>query len=37
MASKIAEHYGVSPALCEWRLRMTGVEVQLRRRGATTR
>lgn len=29
----IAEHFGVSRALCEWRLRMTGVDVQLRRRG----
>lgn len=37
MTLTIAQHYGVSPALCEWRLRMTGVEVQLRRRGATTR
>lgn len=27
----IAQMYGVSEALCEWRLRMTGVEVQLRR------
>jgi Zn-dependent peptidase ImmA (M78 family) len=30
-AREIAEHYGVSPQLCEWRLRMTGVEVQMRR------
>jgi Zn-dependent peptidase ImmA (M78 family) len=29
--SEIANHFGVSEALCEWRLRMTGVEVQLRR------
>lgn len=27
----IANHFGVSEALCEWRLRMTGVDVQLRR------
>jgi hypothetical protein len=27
----IASHYGVSVALCEWRLRMTGVDVQMRR------
>lgn len=30
-AAEIANHYGVSEALCEWRLRMTGVDVQLRR------
>ena len=30
-AQDIAEHYGVSPQLCQWRLRMTGVEVQMRR------
>jgi len=30
-AQDIAMHFGVSPALCEWRLRMTGVELQLRR------
>lgn len=29
--SEIAEIYGVSEQLCEWRLRMTGVDVQLRR------
>ena len=29
--SEIANHYGVSDALCEWRLRMTGVDVQMRR------
>lgn len=29
----IADHFGVSRALCEWRLRMTGVDVHLRRRG----
>ena len=29
--SEIANYYGVSESLCEWRLRMTGVEVQLRR------
>lgn len=28
---EIAMHYGVSEALCEWRLRMTGVDLQLRR------
>ena len=27
----IAQHYGISPALCEWRLRMTGVDVQMGR------
>lgn len=32
-AAEIAELYGVSPALCEWRLRMTGVDIQLKRRG----
>jgi Zn-dependent peptidase ImmA (M78 family) len=30
-AAEIANHYGVSEALCEWRLRMTGVDVQLAR------
>lgn len=30
-ATEIASHYGVSEALCEWRLRMTGVDVQMRR------
>ena len=30
-AAEIAGEYGVSQALCEWRLRMTGVDVQLRR------
>jgi Zn-dependent peptidase ImmA (M78 family) len=30
-ATEIAKHYGVSESLCEWRLRMTGVDVQLRR------
>lgn len=30
--AQIAERYGVSVALTEWRLRMTGVDVQLRRR-----
>lgn len=29
--SDIASHFGVSTALCEWRLRMTGVDVQMRR------
>jgi hypothetical protein len=28
---EIANHFGVSVALCEWRLRMTGVEIQIRR------
>ena len=27
----IAKHFGVSATLCEWRLRMTGVDVQMRR------
>jgi len=30
-AAEIANRYGVSEALCEWRLRMTGVDVQIRR------
>lgn len=30
-AAEIANRYGVSEALCEWRLRMTGVDVQMRR------
>ncbi|MDY6948403.1 MAG: ImmA/IrrE family metallo-endopeptidase [Pseudomonadota bacterium] len=30
--SEIASYYGVSEALCEWRIRMTGVDVQMRRR-----
>jgi Zn-dependent peptidase ImmA (M78 family) len=29
--AEISEYYGVSEALCEWRLRMTGVDVQMRR------
>lgn len=29
--SDIAKHYGVSESLCQWRLRMTGVEIQIRR------
>jgi Zn-dependent peptidase ImmA (M78 family) len=29
--AEIATYYGVSEALCEWRLRMTGVDVQMRR------
>jgi Zn-dependent peptidase ImmA (M78 family) len=29
--SDVATFYGVSNALCEWRLRMTGVDVQIRR------
>lgn len=32
--SKICAHFGVSDQLCEWRLRMTGVETQMRRRRA---
>lgn len=28
----IADQFGISRQLCEWRLRMTGVDVQLRRR-----
>jgi len=28
----IASHFGVSEALCQWRLRMTGVDAQMRRR-----
>ena len=31
-AEEIARHYGVSPQLTNWRLRMTGVEKQLRAR-----
>jgi Zn-dependent peptidase ImmA (M78 family) len=27
----IASRYGVSEPLCEWRLRMTGVDIQLKR------
>lgn len=30
-SADLANYYGVSEALCEWRLRMTGVDVQLRR------
>ena len=30
-AAEIAMYYGVSEALCQWRLRMTGVDVQMRR------
>ena len=29
--TQIAAHYGISASLCEWRLRMTGVDVQIRR------
>jgi Zn-dependent peptidase ImmA (M78 family) len=29
--AQIAAHYGVSETLCEWRLRMTGVDLQMRR------
>jgi Zn-dependent peptidase ImmA (M78 family) len=32
--SEIAHTFGTSETLCEWRLRMTGVDVQLRRMGA---
>lgn len=31
---EIASYYCVSPALCEWRLRMTGVDIQMRRRAS---
>jgi Zn-dependent peptidase ImmA (M78 family) len=30
-AAEIADHYGVSEALCQWRLRMTGVDTQMHR------
>jgi len=30
-AAEIAIYYGVSEALCQWRLRMTGVDTQMRR------
>jgi len=30
-AAEIAAYYGVSEPLCQWRLRMTGVETQMRR------
>jgi hypothetical protein len=30
-APEIANHFGISVALCEWRLRMTGVDIQMRR------
>jgi Zn-dependent peptidase ImmA (M78 family) len=30
-AAQIAANYAVSESLCEWRLRMTGVDVQIRR------
>lgn len=30
-SANIAERYGVSASLCEWRLRMTGVDIQVRR------
>jgi len=33
-AAEIAKFFGVSPASCEWRLRMTGVDIQIRRRSA---
>jgi Zn-dependent peptidase ImmA (M78 family) len=29
--AEIASHFGVSEALCAWRLRMTGVDLQMRR------
>jgi len=32
-AREIALEYGTSDQLCEWRLRMTGVDIQLRRSG----
>jgi Zn-dependent peptidase ImmA (M78 family) len=31
-ATQIASHYGVSESLCQWRIRMTGVDVQMQRR-----
>ena len=30
-ADEIATHYGVSKSITEWRLRMTGVDIQMRR------
>jgi Zn-dependent peptidase ImmA (M78 family) len=36
-AEDIARHFGVSKQLCEWRLRMTGVDIQLRRSGSLSR
>ncbi|WP_294537553.1 ImmA/IrrE family metallo-endopeptidase [uncultured Rhodoblastus sp.] len=36
-AEDIARDFGVSRQLCEWRLRMTGVDIQLRRGGRLTR
>jgi Zn-dependent peptidase ImmA (M78 family) len=33
-SAQIAQAFGVSTSLCDWRLRMTGVEAQLRRRRA---
>jgi IrrE N-terminal-like domain len=30
-AAEIAAYYGVSKGLCDWRLRMTGVDIQMRR------
>lgn len=33
-AEEIGKLFGVSKALCEWRLRMTGIEIQLGRRHA---
>jgi Zn-dependent peptidase ImmA (M78 family) len=30
-AAEIANLYGISVALCEWRLKMTGVDIQVRR------
>jgi hypothetical protein len=31
LLTQIANRYGVSESLCEWRMRMTGVDVQIRR------
>lgn len=31
-SAEICEHYGISSDLCTWRLRMTGIEVQLQHR-----
>ena len=35
--AKIAAHFGVSSQMYEWRIRMTGVEVQMRRARAAYR
>jgi hypothetical protein len=33
--SRIAAHFGVSQQMCDWRIRMTGVDVQMRRTRAS--